>query len=234
MGLLKPDARYHCGINECLGTSILAASDFLTIDDIALEGKCALVRVDFNVPLKNGQVVDDTRIRACLPSIEQLLAKGANVVLMSHLGRPTEGQPEDKYSLAPVASCLSAILNKEVPLIANWRDGIEPRDNSLVILENVRFQEGEKANDDDLAKQMASLCDVYVNDAFATAHRAQASTHGVAKYATQACAGPLLAIFSAAELILSRLPSITLCQFAGNSALRRRLNSAARSGCCFS
>jgi phosphoglycerate kinase len=167
-------------------------SSFLTIDDIVLEGKRTLVRVDFNVPLKNGHVVDDTRIRACLPTIEQLLAKGATVVLMSHLGRPEEGQPEDKYSLAPVAGCLSAILNKDVPLIANWRDGIDTGEHNLVILENVRFEKGEKANNDDLARQMASLCDVYVNDAFATTHRAQASTHGVAKYAAKACAGPLL------------------------------------------
>lgn len=166
---------------------------FIRTDQLDLDGKRVLVRVDFNVPLKNGHVEDDTRIRACLPTIQQLREAGAKIMLMSHLGRPKEGKPDPEYSLGPVAKRLSAILELEVPLVIDWKGGIELGDKRLVILENVRFEEGEKDNDDGLARQMASLCDVYVNDAFATAHRAQASTHGIAKFAPIACAGPLLA-----------------------------------------
>ena len=165
---------------------------FTTIEELDLSGKRVLVRVDFNVPVKDGRVEDDTRIKASLPTIQKLLDKQAKIILMSHLGRPTEGQIEDKYSLSPVAKSLSASLDKEVPLIKDWHDGIDMNGNDITMLENVRFEKGEKANDDELAKRLASLCDVYVNDAFATAHRAQASTHGVAKFAANSCAGPLL------------------------------------------
>jgi len=167
-------------------------SGFTTVEELDLSGKRVLVRVDFNVPVKNGQVEDGTRIRVSLPTIHKLLDKQAKVLLMSHLGRPTEGQIEENFSLSPVANFLSIILDKEVPLIKDWRDGVDMNSRELVMLENIRFEKGEKANDDELAKRLASLCDVYVNDAFATAHRTQASTHGVAKFAETSCAGPLL------------------------------------------
>ncbi len=161
--------------------------------DLDLAGKRVLIRQDLNVPVKDGQVSDDTRIRASLPTIEHAVKAGAKVMLMSHLGRPEEGVYDEKYSLAPVASHLSKLLGKEVRLEKDWLGGIELADGDVVLCENVRFNQGEKKNDDALSKTMAALCDVYVMDAFGTAHRAQASTHGVAKYASTACAGPLLA-----------------------------------------
>lgn len=163
------------------------------VDDLDVGNKVVLVRVDFNVPVRDGRVTDDTRIRASLPTIQQLLDRNASIILMSHLGRPEEGVFDQKYSLRPVAGLLSEILNMEVPLVRNWRQdaGSIPA-GRIVMLENVRFETGEKENDDALARHMASLCDIYVNDAFATAHRAQASTHGVAKFAQAACAGPLI------------------------------------------
>lgn len=163
------------------------------ISDIDVGSRKVLVRVDFNVPVRDGTVTDDTRIRACLPTIKQLLDNNARVLLMSHLGRPVEGEYDEKFSLAPVAKRLSELLSIEIPLVRNWRtDPDSIPGNRIIMLENVRFEKGEKANDDDLAKHMASLCDVYVNDAFATAHRAQASTHGVARFAATSCAGPLI------------------------------------------
>ncbi|MFT5721293.1 MAG: phosphoglycerate kinase [Motiliproteus sp.] len=156
-----------------------------------LNGKRVLIREDLNVPVKEGKVSSDARIRAALPSIELALSQGARVMLMSHLGRPTEGDADPSYSLAPVAAHLSLLLGRPVPLISDWIDGFDS-DSDLVLLENVRFNCGEKSNDDTLAKKMAALCDVFVMDAFGTAHRAQASTHGVAKFAPIACAGPLL------------------------------------------
>lgn len=170
----------------------MTISGFTTIEELDLSGKRVLVRVDFNVPIKDGRVEDDTRIKASLPTIQTLLDKQAKVILMSHLGRPTEGQSEEKYSLSPIARSLSATLDKEVPLIKDWHDGIDMNGKDIAMLENIRFEKGEKANDDALAERLASLCDVYVNDAFATAHRAHASTHGVAKFAASSCAGPLL------------------------------------------
>ena len=161
--------------------------------DLEVRNKRVLVRVDFNVPVKDGAVMDDTRIRASLPTIKQLLDNQARVLLMSHLGRPREGEYEQQYSLAPVAARLAGILGEDVPLVSDWRSHADRIPATrIAMLENVRFEKGEKADADDLAKYMASLCDVYVNDAFATAHRAQASTHGVAKYAAQSCAGPLI------------------------------------------
>lgn len=162
--------------------------------NLNLSGKRVLIREDLNVPVKDGKVTSDARIRASLPTIELALKAGAKVMVMSHLGRPTEGEYEEKYSLRPVAEHLSRLLERPVPLISNWLDvPFEVAEGDLVILENVRFNAGEKKDDEGLAKAMAALCDIYVMDAFGTAHRAQASTHGVARFAPVACAGPLLA-----------------------------------------
>ncbi|WP_297809689.1 phosphoglycerate kinase [uncultured Methylophaga sp.] len=163
--------------------------------DLDLAGKRVLIRQDLNVPLKRGVVADGTRIHASLPTIKMALEKGAKVMIMSHLGRPTEGEYVHQYSMAPVANYLSALLEQPVRLEQNWLepDFIPVEDGEVVLCENVRFNIGEKKNDDALSQRMAKMCDVYVMDAFGTAHRAQASTHGVAKYAPIACAGPLLA-----------------------------------------
>ena len=167
-------------------------TEFITLDDLTLTHKKVLIRADFNVPISAGVIQDDTRIRACLPTLKRLLDSQAAVILMSHLGRPREGHYDDKYSLAPVAGHVSALLKQDVSLLRAWEDGISIRPGEIVMLENIRFMPGETKNSDALARRLAGLCDVYVNDAFATAHRAQASTHGVAKYAPVACAGPLL------------------------------------------
>ncbi len=161
--------------------------------DLALAGKRVLIREDLNVPLKDGMVADDTRIRASIPTIEHALRAGAKVMVMSHLGRPEEGIYAEEASLAPVVAHLRKLLNKPVRLVKDWLDGVNVEPGEVVVCENVRFNKGEKKNSDDLAKKMAALCDVFVMDAFGTAHRAEASTHGVAKFAPIACAGPLLA-----------------------------------------
>ena len=162
--------------------------------DQDLSAKRVLIREDLNVPVKDGKVTSDARIRASLPTIKLALEKGAAVMLMSHLGRPTEGEYEEQYSLAPVAAHLSRLLGTEVRLIKDWVDGgFEVVAGEVVLLENVRFNTGEKKDNEELSRKMAALCDVYVMDAFGTAHRAQASTHGVARFAPIACAGPLLA-----------------------------------------
>lgn len=160
--------------------------------DVELSGKRVLIREDLNVPVADGKVTSDARIRAALPTIRTALDARAAVMVMSHLGRPSEGAPEEKFSLRPVAEQLSKLLHVEVPLVKDWIDGVAVAPGEVVLLENVRFLEGEKACDEDLSKKMAALCDVYVMDAFGTAHRAQASTCGVAEYAAVACAGPLL------------------------------------------
>src|SRR5512145_1795782 len=165
----------------------------LKMTDLDLAGKRVLVREDFNVPLEDGVITDDTRIRASLPGIRHALSKRARLMLVSHLGRPTEGQFDEKESLAPVAKRLSELLGEDVPLVRDWLNGVDVAPGRAVLLENCRFNKGEKKNDDALARKIAALCDVYVNDAFATAHRAEATTHGVAKHAPVACAGPLLA-----------------------------------------
>jgi len=149
--------------------------------DLELAGKRVLAREDFNVPLANGVIADDTRIRASLDGIRHALGKRARLMLVSHLGRPAEGQFDEKESLAPVARRLSQLLGEEVPLKRDWLDGVSVEPGKAVLLENCRFNKGEKKNDDALARKIAALCDVYVNDAFATAHRAEATTHGVAK-----------------------------------------------------
>ncbi len=164
----------------------------ISMDSLALAGKRVLIRQDLNVPIKDGNVSSDARIRASLPTIQNALSAGAKVMIMSHLGRPTEGEYDEQYSLAPVAQRLGELLGQPVSLQKKWLDGGIDDDAAVVLCENVRFNPGEKANDDELAKRMAALCDVFVMDAFGTAHRAQASTHGVAKYAPVACAGPLL------------------------------------------
>ena len=161
--------------------------------DFNLSGKRVLIREDLNVPIKNGAVSSDARIRAALPTIESAVAAGAKVILMSHLGRPTEGKFAQEFSMRPVAGHLQQLLGRRVELVTNWREGITQAAGEIALLENVRFNAGEKADDDDLARAYADLCDIFVMDAFGTAHRAQASTHGVAKYAPRACAGPLLA-----------------------------------------
>jgi len=163
------------------------------MSDLDLKDKRVLIRQDLNVPIKDGCVSNEQRIKASLPTIKAAQKAGARIMLMSHLGRPTEGKYEDEFSLAPVAGRLSSLLGEPVLLVKNWLDGFTPEPGQVMLCENVRFNKGEKADDEALAKKMASLCDVYVMDAFGTAHRAQASTHGVAKFAPEACAGPLLA-----------------------------------------
>ena len=162
------------------------------MSELDLAGKRVLIRLDLNVPLKDGKVADDTRIRASLPTIELAMKAGAKVMLMSHLGRPEEGVYEEKSSLAPVAEHLGGLLGRAVRVERDWLNGVEVAAGEVVLCENVRFNKGEKKNDEALSKRMAALCDVYVMDAFGTAHRAQASTHGVARFAPVACAGPLL------------------------------------------
>ena len=164
----------------------------IKMTDVDLRGKRVLIREDLNVPVADGEISSDARIRAALPTITAALASGAAVMLMSHLGRPVEGAPDEKFSLRPVADRLSKLLDRQVLLKTDWIDGVDLSPGDLVLLENVRFLEGEKACDEALAKKMAALCDVFVMDAFGTAHRAQASTYGVAEHAPIACAGPLL------------------------------------------
>ena len=164
----------------------------IKMTDLDLRGQRVLIREDLNVPIKDGTVSSDARLRAALPTIKMALQLGAKVMVMSHLGRPKEGVYEEQFSLAPVADYLGEQLQCHVRLQKDWLNGVDIADGELVLLENCRFNVGEKANDDTLAQKMAALCDVYVNDAFGTAHRAQASTHGIAKFVKTACAGPLL------------------------------------------
>src|SRR5205814_9380230 len=164
----------------------------LRMSEVDLRGKRVLVRVDFNVAIQNGKIADDTRIRAAVPGIREALAQRARLMVVSHLGRPTEGEFSEKESLAPIARHLSGLLGEHVPLRRDWLEGVSVEPGRAVMFENCRFNKGEKKDDDALARRMAALCDVYVNDAFGTAHRAEASTHGIAKYATVACAGPLM------------------------------------------
>ena len=160
--------------------------------DLHLNRKRVLIREDLNVPIKEGVVTSDARIKAALPTIRQALDRGAQVILMSHLGRPSEGEYSSEYSLQPVATHLSGLLGQQVNLVQDWKNGFDAVEGAITLLENVRFNLGEKDNDEALSKAYAELCDVFVMDAFGTAHRAQASTHGVAKFAPIACAGPLL------------------------------------------
>jgi len=191
--------------------------------DLDLKGKRVLIREDLNVPVKDGQVTSDARIRASLPTIKAAQEAGAKVLLMSHLGRPEEGVVDEKNSLAPVAQHLSGLLGKEVRLVKDYLDGIEVAEGEVVLLENVRFNKGEKKDAEELSKKYAALCDVYVMDAFGTAHRARASTHGVARFAPVACAGPLLAAeLEALEKALAK-PARPLVAIVGGSKVSTKL-----------
>ncbi len=205
-------------------------TDVLKMSELALAGKRVLVREDLNVPVKDGKVSSDARIRAALPTLRQASDAGAKLIVMSHLGRPVEGgsvEENAEFSMAPVASHLQELLGMSVELVSDWQD--ESVVNSaldagkIVLLENVRFNKGEKKDEDDLAKAYASLCDVFVMDAFGTAHRAQASTHGVAKYAPVACAGPLLAAeLEALEKALAN-PARPMVAIVGGSKVSTKL-----------
>ncbi|WP_444958868.1 phosphoglycerate kinase [Microbulbifer sp. ZKSA002] len=191
--------------------------------DLDLAGKRLLIREDLNVPVKDGRVTSDARIRAALPTIKAAIEAGAKVLLMSHLGRPTEGEYAEEFSLAPVAAHLGELLGRDVALVKEWRDGVELTDGEVALLENVRFNSGEKKDDESLAKAYAQLCDIFVMDAFGTAHRAQASTHGVAKFAPVACAGPLLAAeLDALEKALAE-PARPLVAIVGGSKVSTKL-----------
>ena len=190
--------------------------------ELDLTGKRILIREDFNVPIKDGAVVSDARLVAAIPTIRQALSAGAAVILMSHLGRPEEGVFEERFSMTPVAACLGKLLGMDIPVFRDWRLAA-PSAGELVLLENVRFNPGEKKNDDALAKQYASLCDVFVMDAFGTAHRAQASTYGVGKFAPVACAGPLLAIeLDTLQCVLSH-PKRPMLAIVGGSKVSSKL-----------
>jgi phosphoglycerate kinase len=188
-----------------------------TMSSLDLSGRRVLIREDLNVPIKDGVVTSDARIRASLPTIQAALAAKAHVLVMSHLGRPEEGKFAEEFSLEPVARRLTQLLGVPVALKRDWLDGVACAAGEVVLLENVRFNKGEKKDSDELAKKMAALCDIYVMDAFGTAHRAEASTHGVAKYAPVACAGPLLVSeLSALETALQKPDRPLLAIVAGS------------------
>ena len=194
----------------------------IAMSELDLRDQRVLMRLDLNVPLADGEVTDDTRIRASLPGIRQALDGGARLMLMSHLGRPTEGVHDKTFSLAPVAHRLSVLLGRHVPLL-DWDRAAEAGNSDIVLFENVRFTAGEKENDDTLARKMAALCDVFVMDAFGTAHRAQTSTHGVARFAPVACAGPLLMAELDALGTALRNPARPLLAIVGGSKVSSKL-----------
>jgi phosphoglycerate kinase len=191
--------------------------------DLALRGKRVLIREDLNVPVKNGKVTSTARLEAALPTLNAALAAGARVMVMSHLGRPKEGKVDPTQSLAPVAAKLGEMLGRSVRLATNWLDGVDVEEGELVLCENVRFEVGENADDPKLAQRMAALCDVFVMDAFGTAHRAQASTNGVARYAPVACAGPLLVAELTALAAALRAPKRPLVAILGGSKVSTKL-----------
>jgi len=193
------------------------------MQDMDLAGKRVLIREDLNVPVKDGKVTSDARIRACLPTIRMALDRGAAVMVMSHLGRPVEGEFSDEFSLAPVGRHLADLLGQDVRLVRQWLDGVSVAPGEVVLCENVRFNAGEKKDDEALSRKMAALCDIYVMDAFGTAHRAQASTHGVGRFAPVACAGPLLvAELEALSRALDR-PARPLVAIVGGSKVSTKL-----------
>jgi len=196
----------------------------IRMQDLDLAGRRVLVREDLNVPVENGKVGSDARIRAALPTIRLALDMGAAVMLMSHLGRPKEGEFDPQFSLAPVAEHLAGLLGQPVRLQRDWLDGVEIEPGEVVLCENVRFNAGEKKDDEALAKRMAALCDVFVMDAFGTAHRAQASTHGVARFAAVACAGPLLVAELEALGKALRNPARPLVAIVGGSKVSTKLS----------
>ena len=195
----------------------------LRLTDTDLRNKRVLIREDLNVPVHSGAVTSDARIRAALPTIRYVLDQNAKVFILSHLGRPEEGKYDESLSLAPVAVRLSELLGKPVPLRKDWLDGVDCAAGSAVLCENVRFNKGEKKDDEKLARKMADLCDVFVMDAFGTAHRAEASTHGVARFAKVACAGPLLVgELEALETALHK-PARPLVAIVGGSKVSTKL-----------
>ena len=195
-----------------------------TLDDVNLAGQRVLVREDLNVPLKDGHVADDARLRAALPTLRRLLDADARVMVMSHLGRPAAGEFDPQASMAPVAAKLGELLGREVPVVRDWLDtDPAPASGQLVLCENVRFNAGETDNDEDLSRRMAALCDLFVMDAFGTAHRAQASTHGVARFAPDAVAGPLLAAELAALGKALEAPARPLVAIIGGSKVSTKL-----------
>ena len=196
---------------------------FKRMTDLDMRGKRVLIRSDLNVPLADGKVTSDARIRASLPTYKLALEAGASVMVMSHLGRPSEGVFDSKFSLAPVAAHLSELLGREVPLVREWLDGATMSAGQLVLCENVRFNSGEKADDADLSARMAKLCDIFVMDAFGTAHRAQASTHGIIEAAAVACAGPLLAAELDALATALAAPKRPLAALVGGSKVSTKL-----------
>lgn len=195
----------------------------INMTDLDLRGKRVLIREDLNVPVKDGKVTSDARIRASLPTITAAMNAGAKVMVMSHLGRPTEGEYADEFSMKPVAAHLSGLLGKEVPVLKDWQNPPSMEEGDVVMFENVRFNVGEKKDDEALSKAYASLCDVYVMDAFGTAHRAQASTHGAGRYAPIACAGPLLAAELDALAKALKEPKRPLVAIVGGSKVSTKL-----------
>jgi len=195
----------------------------LRMSELDLEGKRVLIRADLNAPIEDGVVRSDARLKAIVPTLELALGQGARVIVMSHLGRPEEGKPDAKYSLRPVAKRLGELLGREVPLAEHWLDGIAVEPGAIVLAENVRFEVGEKKNDPALARRMAALCDVFVMDAFGTAHRAQASTVGVAEFAPVACAGPLLTAELEALAAATEAPKEPVVAIVGGSKVSGKL-----------
>ncbi|MDZ7924233.1 MAG: phosphoglycerate kinase [Marinagarivorans sp.] len=193
------------------------------MSNLDLKGKRVLIREDLNVPIMDGVITSDIRIRAALPTIQMALNAGAKVIVMSHLGRPTEGEFDEQYSLKLVAEHVGKLLGKNVPVVRDWKSGVEVAEGELILLENVRFNLGEKKDDEGLSKAYANLCDIYVMDAFGTAHRAQASTHGVARFAPIACGGPLLAAeLDALEKSMAK-PARPLVAIVGGSKVSSKL-----------
>lgn len=195
----------------------------LKMSDLKLKGKRVLIREDLNVPLKHNVITSDLRIQAAIPTIKMALKAGAKVMIMSHLGRPEEGSFDENYSLAPIAARLSELLKQEVPLIHKWVSGFNMGDAPIVMLENVRFNKGETNNEDSLSKKMAALCDVFVMDAFATSHRAEASTCGIIQYAPIACAGPLLISELEALTSIMKNPKSPVVAIVGGSKVSTKL-----------
>src|SRR4029453_15272255 len=195
----------------------------LRMADLPLAGKRVLIREDFNVPVENGVVTSDVRIRAALPTLTRALDSGAAVIVLSHLGRPEEGKPDPELSLEPVAQRLRELIQRPVRFAQEWLDGVDAAPGQLVLCENVRFNKGEKKDDEALARRLAKLCDVFVMDAFGTAHRAEASTHGVVRFAPIACAGPLLAAELDALARALEKPARPLLAIVGGSKVSTKL-----------
>lgn len=197
---------------------------FVTLDDVSLSGKRVLVRVDFNVPVRNGKITDDARIRACLPTISRVLQSGARLILMSHMGRPKEGKFDPAASLSLVAEHLAEITGEKVSFVSDWANLDQPGNDGIILLENVRFQAGETKNDEHLARKMAAMCDIYVNDAFAAAHRTHASTYSVAQFAQVACAGPLMVREMEVLTVAFKKPARPMIAIVGGSKVSSKLN----------